>query len=102
MEKEQNSLKDSFGIISKELAESRAHLEREEERVEYEKNDFANKLKNGFGAEIKAVLAEKEAIEKSSRQVSGLTAAKNELESIGWFGLLKAMTNSREPLILCT
>ena len=43
-----------------------------------------------------------EAIEKSSRQVSGLTAAKNELESIGWFGLLKAMTNSREPLILCT
>lgn len=66
MEKEQNSLKDSFGIISKELAESRAHLEREEERVEYEKNDFANKLKNGFGAEIKAVLAEKEAIEKNS------------------------------------
>lgn len=65
MEKEQNSLKDSFGIISKELAESRAHLEREEERVEYEKNDFANKLKNGFGAEIKAVLAEKEAIEKN-------------------------------------
>ena len=65
MEKEQNSLKDSFGIISKELAESRAHLEREEERVEYEKNDFANKLKNGFGAEIKAVLAEKEDIEKN-------------------------------------
>ena len=65
MEKEQNSLKDSFGIISKELAESRAHLEREEERVEYEKNDFANKLKNGFGDEIKAVLAEKEAIEKN-------------------------------------
>ena len=65
MEKEQDSLKDSFGIISKELAESRAHLEQEEERVEYEKNDFANKLKNGFGAEIKAVLAEKEAIEKN-------------------------------------
>ena len=65
MEKEQDSLKDSFGIISKELAESRAHLEQEEERVEYEKNDFANKLKNGFGDEIKAVLAEKEAIEKN-------------------------------------
>lgn len=65
MEKEQDLLKNSFGIISKELAESRAHLEREEERVEYEKNDFANKLKNGFGDEIKAVLAEKEAIEKN-------------------------------------
>ena len=37
-----------------------------------------------------------ESIEKSNRQVSGLTTVKNELEAIGWFGILKAMTNSRD------
>ena len=75
-------------------------IEREKSNISIFKNIYLPLYKERGEKTVEASALE--AIEKSSRQVSGLTAAKNELETIGWFGLLKAMTNSREPLILCT